>query len=98
MQHWHVDNPAGAPVEIVGEDLISALARHRTELIALAFPEGIEAIETAWMHWDQDLLGGEGGIEVQLTATRDGSETRGRFLIHAVPADIAPDTGRPVFF
>ncbi|WP_343718004.1 hypothetical protein [Inquilinus sp.] len=98
MQTWQVTNPAGDPIVIQGEDLVSAMSRHREALLDLAFPGGVDAVETAWMHWDQDLLGGEGAIELILTCHRDGAERQGRILIHAAPGEIAPDTGRAVFF
>ena len=50
------------------------------------------------MHWDKDLLEGEGAVEVILTGLRAGTESQGRLLIHAAASDIAPDTGRAVFF
>ncbi|MFE0752399.1 hypothetical protein ACFW16_00495 [Inquilinus sp. NPDC058860] len=98
MQTWLVTNPSGPPVAIQGEDLVSAMSRHREALLALAFPGGVEAVETAWMHWDQDLLDGNGAVEVILTGLRAGTEQQGRLLIDAAPGEIAPDTGRAVFF
>lgn len=98
MQTWQVTNPSGPPVTIQGEDLVSAMSRHREALLAVAFPGGVEAVETAWMHWDKDLLEGEGAVEVILTGLRAGTESQGRLLIHAAASDIAPDTGRAVFF
>lgn len=98
MQSWIVENPIGEPVQIQGEDLVSALSRHRETLLAIAFPRGIETIETSWMHWDRDLLGGEGGVEVILSGRSHEAKQEGRLAIHAAPGEIAPDTGRPVFF
>jgi hypothetical protein len=98
MQSWNVENPAGEPVQILGEDLVSALSRHRETLLTIAFPQGIDTIEAGWMHWDQELLGGEGGVEVILSGRSHDEEREGRLAIHAAPGEIAPDTGRPVFF
>jgi hypothetical protein len=98
MQQWSVENPQGEPVVIAGEDLVSALSRHRESLLAIAFPAGIEAMDTAWMHWNPDLFGGEGGIEIAVTGRRDGEARQGLIAIHATPGEMAPDTGRAVFF
>jgi len=98
MQQWSVENPGGEPVVIAGEDLVSALSRHREALLAIAFPGGIEAMDTAWMHWNPDLFDGEGGVEIAVTGRRDGAERQGLIRIRATPGEMAPDTGRAVFF
>ncbi|MGK9164874.1 hypothetical protein KXR53_01170 [Inquilinus limosus] len=98
MQSWNVENPAGEPVEIQGEDLVSALSRHREALLAIALPGGVEAVEEAWMHWNPELFDSEGGVEIVVTGRSGGGERRGLLAIHAAPSDIAPGTGRAVFF
>lgn len=100
MQTWRVFNSSGSPVplNIQGEDLVSAMARHRDALLAVAFPQGIQEVDRAWMHWEPTLLDGRGGVEILVTGLRDGAEREGRVIIEATPGEIAPDTGRPVFF
>ncbi|WP_026871647.1 hypothetical protein [Inquilinus limosus] len=98
MQSWRVDNPAGDPVEIQGEDLVSALSRHREALLAVAFPNGIETVDRAWMRWNEELFDGEGGVEITVTGRSGGGERQGLLAVHAAPGEIAPDTGRSVFF
>jgi hypothetical protein len=55
-------------------------------------------MDTAWMHWNPNLFGGEGGIEIAVTGRHGGAERRGLIAIHATPSEMAPGTGRAVFF